>query len=84
VEQHLRRLLNELAAARGRAQRHEDREELARLHGAVEERLEAEEKEEHSRLVDALEKAEIRFESDHPTLGKALRDAIEVLSAAGL
>jgi hypothetical protein len=84
VEQHLRRLLDELSGAIGRTRRHEDREVLTRLQGEVETQLEGKEEKEHSSLVGALEKAEIRFESEHPTLGEALRDAIEVLSAAGI
>ena len=86
MEQHLRHLLDELSAAISRSKRHEEREHLTRLQGEVESRLEAagEDEEEHSRLVDSLEKAEIRFETDHPTLGRALRNAIEVLSAAGI
>jgi uncharacterized protein DUF4404 len=84
VEQHLRHLLDELSAAVNRSKRHEEREELTRLHGEVESRLEAADAEEHSGLVGALEKAEMRFEAEHPSLAEALRDAIEVLSAAGI
>jgi hypothetical protein len=84
VEQHLRRLLDELSGAIGRTRRREDREELSRLHAEVESRLGGKGEKEHSGLVGALEKAEIRFETDHPTLGEALRDAIEVLSAGGI
>jgi len=84
VEQHLKRLLDELSGAIGRTPRPEDREELSRLHGEISARLEAQGDKERSGLVDALEKAEIRFETDHPTLGKALRGAIEVLSAGGI
>jgi hypothetical protein len=84
VEQHLRHLLDELSAAISRSKRHEEREELTRLHGEVESRLEVTGEDEHSGLVDALEKAEIRLETDHPALGRALRDAIEGLSAAGI
>ena len=83
MEPHLRRLLDELSGAMGRA-RDEDREELTRLHAEVENRLEGRGGKEHTSLVDSLEKAEIRFETDHPTLGEALRDAIEVLSAGGI
>jgi hypothetical protein len=88
VEQHLRRLLDELSTAIGRAKHHEEREDLSRLHGAVERRLaqaESEETgEEHSSLVDRLEEAEVRLETEHPTLAEALRDAIQALSAAGI
>ena len=84
MEQHLRRLLDELSGAISRARHHDEREELSRLHGEVESRLERSGEKEHSGLADALEKAEIRFESEYPTLGEALRDAIEVLSAGGI
>jgi hypothetical protein len=84
VEQHLRHLLDELQAAIGRAKRNDDREELTRLRGEVEGRLHRRDQDEHSGLIDALEKAEIRFESDHPTLAQSLRQTIEVLSAAGI
>ena len=84
MEPHLRRLLDELSGAIGRTRHREDREELTRLHGEIERRLEGTGDKQQSGLVDALEKAEIRFESDHPTLGAALRNAIEVLSAAGI
>jgi uncharacterized protein DUF4404 len=80
----MRHLLDELSSAMKRSKHHSEREELSRLHAEVESSLEASGEEERSGLVDALEKAEIRFESGHPTLGKALRDAIEVLSAAGI
>jgi hypothetical protein len=84
VEQHLRHLLDELSAAIARARGHEDREELTRLRGAVEARVEGGDPEEHPHLVDALEKAEIRFESEHPTLAESLRQAVQALSSAGI
>lgn len=84
MEQHLRHLLDELSEAIGRSKGDEEREELTRLHGQIQSRLEASGEEEHTGLVAALEKAEIRFETDHPTLGSALRSAVEVLSAAGI
>ena len=84
MEQNLRRLLDELSGAIGRTRRHEDREELTRLQGEIESQLEAKSDKERSGFVGALEKAELRFESEHPTLGEALRDAIEVLSAGGI
>ena len=84
MEQHLRHLLDELSAAIRRSKHHEEREELTRLHGEIERRLEAAQEEERSGLVDALEKAEIRFESDHPTLAQSLRQAIQSLSSAGI
>ena len=86
MEQHLRHLLDELSAAIGRSKHREEREELAQLHERVERRLaRAEgENEDHGGLVDALEKAEIQFEREHPTLAESLRGAIQALSAAGI
>ena len=85
VEQPLRHLLDEISAAIGRTKAHEDREALTRLRGEVEGRLQAGDgDEQHSGLVDSLEKAEIRFESDHPTLVESLRQAIQSLSSAGI
>jgi hypothetical protein len=88
VEHHLRHLLDELSSAMGRAKHHDEREELTRLHEQVEKRLEraekAEKDEEHSGLVEALERAEIDLEADHPTLAAALRSAINALSSAGI
>jgi hypothetical protein len=83
VEEHLRHLRDELQAAIGRTdESHEDREELTRLQGAVESRLEGGD-DEHG-LVDWLEKTEIRVESDHPSLGASIRQAIQSLTAGGL
>jgi uncharacterized protein YpuA (DUF1002 family) len=86
VEDDLRRLLNELSAAIERTREgDEDRAELRRLLAAVEHRLRAEVPgEDHHRLIDALRAAEVRFESDHPRLGDALRQAAQALSAAGI
>jgi phosphoglycolate phosphatase-like HAD superfamily hydrolase len=90
VDNHLRHLLDELSAAIGRAKHREDREELARLRGVVEDRLAGAGEEEHPQedesqsLLDVLEKAEIRFEADHPTLTESVRQAIQALSSAGI
>jgi uncharacterized protein DUF4404 len=97
VEQHLRHLLDELSAAIGRTKDHEEREELTRLHGAVEQHLEATGADDggdadrddgddgdDGGLVDIFEKAEIRFESDHPSLAESLRQAIQSLTATGI
>jgi hypothetical protein len=83
VENHLRHLLDEISAAMGRA-RQPDKEELTRLHGAVEGRLEGRDDDDHTGLLDSLEKAEIRFEADHPTLAQSLRQAIQGLSSSGI
>ena len=86
MEQHLRHLLDELSAAIKRSRHDDEREELTKLHEKVERRLQRAEgkDEEHSGLVDALEKAEIQFESDHPALAGSLRHAIQALSSAGI
>jgi hypothetical protein len=84
VEHHLRHLLDELSAAIKRTKGPEEREELTRLLGAVENRLGGDDSGEPAGLLDGLEKAEIRFESDHPTLAESLRQAIQALSSAGI
>jgi hypothetical protein len=99
VEQHLRHLLDELSAAIGRTKDHGEREELTRLHGAVEQHLEStgtgtgtgtdggdddRDDRDDGGLVDVFEKAEIRFESDHPSLAESLRQAIQSLTATGI
>ena len=85
MEQHLRHLLDELQAAIGRTKEGQDREELTRLHGALESRLEGEGgDDDESGLVAWLEKTEIRVESDHPTLGASIRQAIQSMTATGL
>ncbi|HEY0399217.1 MAG TPA: DUF4404 family protein [Acidimicrobiia bacterium] len=87
MEEHLRHLRDELQAAIGRTDEgHEDREELTRLQGAVESRLEGgdgDDADSHG-LVAWLEKTEIRVESDHPTLGASIRQAIQSMTATGL
>jgi hypothetical protein len=83
----MRHLLDELQAAIGRTKEgHEDREELTRLRGDVESRLGpgGADDDDRSGLVDRLEKAEIRFESGHPSLGASLRQAIQSLTATGI
>ncbi len=84
MENHLRNVLDEISAAINRAKHHEDKEELARLHGAVEGRLGGQGDDDHPGLLDSLEKAEIRFEADHPTLAQSLRQAIQGLSSSGI
>jgi Domain of unknown function (DUF4404) len=89
VEQNLRHLLDELKGAISRTKEPQDREELTRLQGAIENRLAAGDAgdagdEEHRGLVDRLEKAEIRFESDHPSLGASIRQAVQSLTATGI
>jgi ABC-type transporter Mla subunit MlaD len=86
VEDDLRRLLDELSTAiEHTRESYEDRTELIRLLAAVERRLRDDvPDEDHHRLINALKVAEVRFESDHPRLGDALRQAAQTLSAAGI
>ena len=85
VEQHLQHLLDELKAAIGRTKEGDARrEELTRLHGEIESRLQEGDSEEHAGLVDRLEKAEISFETDHPSLGASIRQAVQSLTAGGI
>ncbi len=57
------------------------RESLAVLQRDIEEFLHA-----HgdSSLTERLEELAVRFENDHPTVGTALRQAIDALSKAGM
>lgn len=86
MEDELQRLLRELSAAIARTREgDENREELTRLLSEVERRLKADvSPEEHHGLINALKEAEVRFESDHPLLGRALQHAVQALSAAGI
>lgn len=84
MEHHLRHLLDELSAAIGRTKHREERDELTRLREAVEGRLEGGDSDDHPGLLDGLEKAEIQFESEHPSLAESLRQAIQALSSAGI
>lgn len=83
MEQHLRHLLDELATAIGRG-RGEDREKLTRLQSGVERRLNSGDPQEHHSLVESLERAETEFETEHPTLAHAIRQALLSLSSAGI
>jgi len=84
VEQDLQRLLDELSAAIGRTRQGDaDQDELRRLVDAIEHRLQSD-AEEQPKLIEALRRAEVRFEADHPVLGETIRRAIDALSAAGI
>lgn len=83
MEQHLRRLLDELSAAIGRS-RGGDREELTQLHSDVADRLAGDGPPAKHGLVETLERAETRFESDHPALAQSIRQALQVLSSSGI
>jgi replication-associated recombination protein RarA len=82
MEQHTRRLLNEISEAMERA-KDEDREELVRLHRAVERHVEGSGGDQAG-LVNSLEMAEVRFEVDHPTLAQSIRQVLESLSSSGI
>jgi len=82
MEQHTRRLLNEISEAMERA-KDEDREELVRLHRAVERHVQGSGGDQAG-LVNSLEMAEVRFEVDHPTLAQSIRQVLESLSSSGI
>ena len=84
VEPKLRHLLDELSSAIKRSKNPDERAHLTRLRDDVERRLEEAGEEEHSGLIDSLEKAEIQFEAEHPTLAQSLRQAVQALSASGI
>lgn len=83
MEPHLRHLLDEVSTALGRA-RPEDQPELADLQGTVEAHLTEGQPAEHHRLRESLERAEGRFESDHPKLAGAIRQTLQALSDTGI
>jgi hypothetical protein len=80
MEQHMRRLIDEISKAMERAK---DREELARLRGDVQRHVEGSGGDQ-SGLVDSLETAEVRFEVDHPALAQSIRQVLELLSSSGI
>jgi hypothetical protein len=82
MEQHLRRLIDEISKVMERA-KEEDREELARLRGDVQRHAEGSGGDQ-SGLVDSLETAEVRFEVDHPALAQSIRQVLESLSSSGI
>lgn len=57
------------------------RDSLRALHHDIEVFLE---KYDNRTLADRLEKAAVRFETDHPAVGNALRQAIDALAKAGI
>lgn len=83
MESHLRHLLDEVSTALGRA-RPEDRQELADLHSSVEAHLADDEPTDRHGFSASLERAESRFESDHPKLAGAIRQTLQALSDAGI
>jgi Domain of unknown function (DUF4404) len=83
VESHLRHLLDEVSTALGRA-RPEDRQELTALHSTVEAELAGEQSSGRHGFSTSLERAESRFESDHPKLAGAIRQTLQALSDAGI
>jgi uncharacterized protein YPO0396 len=82
MEQHMRRLIDEISKAMERA-KEEDREELARLRRDVQRHVEGSGGDQGG-LVDSLEVAEVRFEVDHPALAQAIRQVLDSLSSSGI
>jgi hypothetical protein len=81
MEQHMRRLIDEISKAMERA-KEEDREELARLRRDVQRHVEG--SGDQGGLVDSLEVAEVRFEVDHPALAQSIRQVLDSLSSSGI
>lgn len=88
MDDHLRRLLNELHETIQRSQADgtidaEEREELRELIGSVEQALAAPE-EDHDNVMDDLEAAAVRFEGRHPTVAAVIRSAVDTLTGYGI
>lgn len=88
MDDHLRRLLNELHETIQRSQADgtidaEEREELRDLIGSVEQALAAPE-EDHDNVMDDLEAAAVRFEGRHPTVAAVIRSAVDTLTGYGI
>lgn len=82
MEQHMRRLIDEISKAMERA-KEEDREELARLRRDVQRHVKGSGGDQGG-LVDSLEVAEVRFEVDHPALAQSIRQVLDSLSSSGI
>jgi uncharacterized protein YPO0396 len=82
MEQHMRRLIDEISKAMERA-KEEDREELASLRRDVQRHVEGSGGDQGG-LVDSLETAEVRFEVDHPALAQSIRQVLDSLSSSGI
>lgn len=87
MDQELRTLLDRLDAAidrsrEGESVSDEQRAELTRLVEQVNARLHDDE--DHDGLVESLERAVVRFESDHPTLAATIRSAADTLQGYGV
>lgn len=88
MDERIRRLLDDLEVAIARSQADgtiddDERAELRELAGRVERAL-AEPEGEHEGVVDHLESAAVRVESDHPTLARVLRSAVDTLTGYGI
>lgn len=88
MDDHLRRLLNELHETIQRSQADgtidaEERQELRDLIGSVEQALAAPE-EDHDNVMDDLEAAAVRFEGRHPTVAAVIRSAVDTLTGYGI
>jgi hypothetical protein len=76
VDQHLQHLRAEIAEALDRVRGKDERDELTALDEQVEQA------DQHG-LRAALNRAETRFEADHPSLAGAIRQTLSALSDAG-
>lgn len=84
MDAELRGLLDELTSTRDRLAPDEPaRADIDRLIARVERKL-AGTKDDDDGLVDHLREAAVRFETDHPGLGGALRTVVKGLGAAGI
>jgi hypothetical protein len=78
--QHLRA---EIAEALDRVRGKDERDELTTLDSQVGANLDDVEQADQHGLRNALNRAETRFEADHPSLADAIRQALRALSDAG-
>ena len=83
MDAELRGLLDELTSTRDRLGPDEPaRADIDRLIARVEHKLSG--REDDDGLVENLREAAVRFETDHPGLGGALRTVVNGLGAAGI
>jgi hypothetical protein len=84
VDQHLQHLRAEIAEALDRVRGKDERDELASLDEHVGAQLDRTEPADQHGLRDALNRAETRFEADHPSLADAIRQTLRALSDGGI
>ena len=83
MEQHLEHLRAEIAEALGRVRGKDEREELASLDEHVGAHLDETDQADQHGLRAALNRAETRFEAEHPSLADAIRQTLRALSDGG-